>query len=330
MEIEQTEVAQGENRVNVQAHIDLAEKMENLPDSTGHGTLEINAPDFAKLPVKLPVAMTGSLHAGGDFNLAGGKFATALKGHVQALSIPEQHVSVRGVDFEVDASKVIPEGATAAPTAPSAPPPPHEPFYKGLQTGVAANVENIVYTDYAVDGVTLLLTSNGAAVKLEQIAITRGPDHIDIDGTYRIPDDFDNAQKSPLDARLSIAIPDLTQFAIDPKNPVLPLQGQLNAKGNVSSVNGVYGGGFDLEARDLKAKGATVQTANVQIGIENNQATVKTGRIVLDDKNTIDLNGHGNVQAPYPFDAGEDGSANEDGSESNGPSVSVEKDIFLS
>ena len=304
VEIEQTEVAQGENRVNVQAHIDLADKMENLPDSTGHGTLEINAPDFAKLPVKLPVAMTGSLHVGGDFTLAGGKFGTALKGHVQALSIPEQHVSVRGVDFALESSKVIPKDATAPPPAPGAPPPPHDPFYKGLQTRVAANVDGIVYTDYAVDGVKLALTSNEAAVRLEQVAITRGPNHIDLDGTYRLPDDFDNAQKSPLDARLSIAVPDFTQFAVDPKNPVLPLQGQLNAKGNISAVNGVYGGGFDLEARDLKAKGATVQTANVQIGIVDNQATVKTGHIVFDDKNTIDLNGHGNVQAPYPFEAG--------------------------
>ncbi len=31
---------------------------------------------------------------------------------------------------------------------------------------------------------------------------------------------------------------------------------------------------------------------------------MKTGDIVLDDKNTIDLIGHGNLQAPYPFDAG--------------------------
>ena len=236
--------------------------------------------------------------------MAGGKFGTGLKGHVQALSIPAQHLSVRGVDFAVDSSKVIPEGATAAPTTPGAPPPPHEPFYKGLQTRVAANVDGIVYTDYAIDGVTFTLRSNESAVKLEQIEITRGPNKINVDGTYRLPDDFSDAQKSPLDARLSIAIPDLTQFAVDPKNPVLPLQGQLNAKGNVSAVNGVYGGGFDLEARDLKAKGATVQTANVQIGIENNQATIKTGHVVLDDKNSVDLSGHGNLQAPYPFEAG--------------------------
>ena len=107
--------------VNVQAHIDLAEKMENLPDSTGHGTLEVNAPDFSKLPVKLPMAMTGSLHVGGDFTLVGGKFGTALKGHVQALSIPEQHVSVRGVDFALESSKVIRR------TPPPRRPPPARP-----------------------------------------------------------------------------------------------------------------------------------------------------------------------------------------------------------
>ncbi len=215
--------------------------------------------------------MTGSLHVGGDFTLAGGKFSTALKGHVQALSIPAQHVSVRGVDFALESSKAIPKDATAAPTAPGAPPPPHEPFYQGLQTRVAANVDGIVYTDYAIDGVKLALTSDEAAVKLDRSQSRAARTTSTSTAPTASPTISSTAQKSPLDVRLSIAIPDLTQFAVDPKNPVLPLQGQLNAKGNVSAVNGVYGGGFDLEARDLKAKGATVQTANVQIGIENNQ-----------------------------------------------------------
>ena len=304
MDVEQTEVAQGDNRVAVRAHIDLAEKMEDLPNSVGHGTIEVNAPDFSKLPVKLPIEMTGSLHTGGDFTLAGGKFSTSIKGHVQALSIPSQRASVAGVDFALDTSKVLPAGATAAPVAAGAPPPPHEPFYSGLETRVAANVEGVHFQDYALDAVKLTLTSKGPALKLEEVEVTRGPNRIDVDGTYSIPDDFADWAKNPLDMRLSIAIPDLTQFAADPKNPVLPLQGRLDAKGNLTLLNGVYGGGFDLQARDLKARGATVQSADVVIGIENNEATIRTGHIVLDDKNMADIEGHGNLRAPISFNAG--------------------------
>ena len=71
---------------------------------------------------------------------------------------------------------------------------------------------------------------------------------------------------------LNIAIPDLTQFAADPQ-AALPLQGPVDAKGNVTLRNGVYGGGFDLQSRDLQAKGATVRTADVVVGVENNRAT---------------------------------------------------------
>ena len=48
VEVEQTEIAQGDNRVALRAHIDLASKMDDLPQSTGRGTLEINAPDFCQ------------------------------------------------------------------------------------------------------------------------------------------------------------------------------------------------------------------------------------------------------------------------------------------
>ena len=40
------------------------------------------------------------------------------------------------------------------------------------------------------------------------------------------------------------------------------------------------------------------------IGIENNVATVTTGKVVFDDKNAIDLTGHGTLQPPYPFQGG--------------------------
>ena len=68
--------------------------------------------------------------------------------------------------------------------------------------------------------------------------------------------------------------------------------------------NGVYGGGFSLQARDVQAKGATVRSADVKIALENSRATVRTGHIVFDEKNVIDLSGNGSLQAPYPFEAG--------------------------
>ena len=304
LEVEQADAVAGVNRANAMAHIVLAENMADLPKSDGRGTISISAPDFSKLPAKLPVEMTGSLQAGGNFTLHGGKFSETLKGRVQSFAIPAQHVTVNTVDFALDSGKVLPAGATAPPTTPGAPPPPHEQFYENLQTRLTAVVDGVTYTDYKIDGVKVTLSTDGPHVKLDEVAITRGTDRIDADGTYLLPEDFANLKTQPVDARLSIAIPDLTQFAADPQSLPFPLQGSLNAKGSVQLRHGNYGGGFDLQARGLKARGATVQTADVTVGIENNVATVTAGKVVFDDKNAIDLTGHGTLQPPYPFQGG--------------------------
>lgn len=302
--LENTGASQGENKVALAARIFLTDQMADLPKATGRGTLEIAAPDFTKLPVKLPQEITGGLKAGGDFALKDGRLSTKLKGHVQALAIPAQRLAVDSLDFALDNTKVLPSDATAPPTAPGAPPPPHLPFYDKLQTHTALNVDGIRFADYAVDSVKLVLSSDEAAVKLDQVEILRGRNSVNVDGTYVIPEDFARAAQQPVDLHLDVNVPDLNGFALDPKNPPLPLKGQLTAKGNVTSRHGTLGGGLDLRARDVQAKGATVQTADVQIGIQNDHAVVKTGRIVLDDKNHVDLRGDAGLQTPFPFDAG--------------------------
>ncbi len=302
VELEDASVVQGENRITSRAHVVLTDTMENLVRSDGHGTLEISAPDFNKLPVKLPQQIDGSLHANGDFTLSGGKLATTLKAHVQSLGLPAQKAVVSNIDLAFDTTKVLPENATAKPTAPNAPPPPHLPFYDRLQTHISADIEGIAYADYRVDKVTLALSTDQADVKVDSVEIDRGPNKVNVDATYVIPEDFANWQKQPLVADLSIALPDVSQFSADPQ--ALPLRGLVTAKGNVTAQSGVYGGGLDLQIRNLQAKGATVQTGDVVVAVENNRAVVKTGRIVLDDKNTIDLSGNAGLAAPYPFEGG--------------------------
>ena len=302
VDLEKADVVQGVNRIVSRAHVTLTEKMEDLPRSDGRGTLEIDAPDFTKLPVKLPQEIDGSLHANGEFTLSGGKLVTTLKARVQNLGLPAQKAIVSNIDLAFDTTKVLPEDATAKPAAPNAPPPPHLPFYDRLQTRIATNVEGIAYADYRVDNVKLALSTDQANVKLDSVEINRGPNKVNADATYVIPEDFTGWQKQPLVADLSIALPDVSQFSADPQ--ALPLRGLVTAKGNVTAQNGVYGGGLDLQIRDLQAKGATVQTGDMVVAVENNRAVVKTGRVVLDDKNAIDLTGDAALAAPYPFEGG--------------------------
>ena len=299
VKIDNVGVAAGDNHVAVDAKIFLADTMANLPQSTGHGTLDVSVPDFTKLPIKLPQEITGGLKASGDFGLKGGTVTTNLKGHVQSLTIPAQKVGVDSVDFALDASKVLPADATAAPTAPGAPPPPHLPFYDQLQTHAEVDAAGVRYADYAVDSLKVVAASDQAAVKLAQVEIVRGKNSVNLSGTYQIPEDFANAAKQPASVHLNVDVPDLNGFALDPKNPPLPLQGRLMVKGDVASRGGVYSGAFNLQANDVQAKGATVQSADVVVGIADNHATVKTGKIVFDPQNTVTLHGEADLQPPY-------------------------------
>ena len=299
VKIDNVGVAAGENHVAVDAKIFLADTMANLPQSTGHGTLDVSVPDFTRLPIKLPQEITGGLKTSGDFGLKGGTLTTSLKGHIQSLTIPAQKVGVDTVNIALDTSKVLPADATAAPVAPGAPPPPHLAFYDQLQTHVEVDVAGARYADYAVDSLKLVLASDQAAVKLDQVEILRGKNSVNLSGTYQIPEDFANAVKQPIDAHLNVDVPDLNGFALDPKNPPLPLQGRLTAKGDVASRGGVYSGAFNLQANGVQARGATVQLADVQIGIADNHATVQTGKIVFDPQNTVTLHGNADLQPPY-------------------------------
>ncbi len=302
-ELESADVVAGDNRVALRAKVNLPAQMADLVRATGQGNLKIAVPDLGKLPVELPVALGGSLNAGGDFALADGTFKlNGFKGHLQGFNAPAQRASVAALDFALDATETLPPNATAPPPVPNAPPPPPKPFWQGLKTRLALTSEGIVYGDYKLDGAGLTVSTDEAAVKLEQVAVTRADNRLDVDGTYQLPADLANWQKNPLAVRLSLAAPDVSQFSTDLAAD--PLQGRLNAKGNVTLEGGNYAGGFDLEARDLRAKGAKVETADVQIGIVNNQATVRTGHIRFDDKNSIDLSGQAGLQAPYRYEAG--------------------------
>ena len=116
-------------------------------------------------------------------------------------------------------------------------------------------------------------------MKLDEVAITRGTDRIDADGTYLLPEDFANLKTQPVDARLSIAIPDLTQFAADPRNLPFPLQGSLNAKGSVQIAPGELRRRFRSPGTRPQGQRSHRPDRRRDVsGLTNNVATVKAGK----------------------------------------------------
>ncbi len=297
--LEQAQAVQGDNQVLVTANAELPAKMADLGRLSARGKLTIAAPDFGKLPVKLTTEVAGAFKAGGDFTMADGKFSTNLKGRVQGLAIPAQQTAVSSIDFAVDLAKTLPPEATAPP---GTPPPPPQPFFDGLQSRVAATVSEIQFAQYRVDGVKLTVSTDQAGVKLEEFSIERGDNHLGVNGTYELPVDFANWQTKPLAVRLKLDAPTVSAFSADQN--AAPLHGKLAADAEVALTGGVYAGHVNLNANGLEAKGARVDSADVQVGIADNRATFHRGEIRLDPKNTISIEGTAELKAPYQFNGG--------------------------
>ena len=300
--IERMDAVAGENRMGLTATAELPAKMEDLPQSTARGKLNVAVPDFTKLPVKMSTEIAGALRVGGDFALAGGKFSTSLKGHVQALNVPAQQAAVSGIDFALDASKVLPPDATAPPPTPNAPAPPDKPFFDGLQTRLAATVNEIQFGQYRVDTVKVTVSTDQAAVRIEDLSVERGDNTLALNGTYELPADFNHWQDKPLALHLKLGAPALGQFSVD--QTAAHLRGKLSVDGDVAMTGGNYSGQFAVAAAAIEAAGARVDSADLRVGIANNRATIQAGEIRLDPKNTVSIEGAADLKAPYHFTGG--------------------------
>lgn len=290
MHLEQAEVVQGANHVALLAQADLPPAMADLLKTAARGTVQIALPDFAKLPVQLPQPLAGAFQAGGDFELADGKLTAHLKGHASNVSAPQEKAQIAGLDFGVTLSGALPTGAA--------------PFYQGLHAQVSASVDQIAYGDYRVDNVRAALSADEAVVSLTSLELARGDNRVSATGTFQLPANFADWRQQPLDLNLNVAAPKLSDFSATPDGTKPLLEGQLQTQGKVSSRGGVLSGDLTLGAQNVRGSGARVDLADVQIGIAQNVATVRSGTIRLDDRNTIELSGHAALQPPYDFDGG--------------------------
>ncbi len=290
MHVEQADVFQGANRVALLAQADLPPSMADLPRTAAKGTIQIALPDLGKLPVQLPQPLAGAFQSGGDFELADGKLTAHLKGHASNVSAPQEKARIAGLDFGLTLSDALP--AVAAP------------FYQGLHAQVSASVDQIAYGDYRVDNVRAVLSADEAAVNLTSLELARGDNRVSATGTFQLPANFADWRQQPLDLNLNVAAPKLSEFSVNPEGTKPLLEGQLQTQGKVTSRAGVLSGDLTLGAQNVRGSGARVDLADVQIGIAQNVATVRSGTIRLDDRNTIELSGHAALQPPYDFDGG--------------------------
>ncbi|MBV9128588.1 MAG: hypothetical protein JO117_10940, partial [Verrucomicrobia bacterium] len=295
------EIVAGPSRFALTAQGDLPENIADLSRSPAQGTITLAAPDLRALPIALPPALglRGALRASGPFTLINGRLSSEMTGQATQLVTSQPAASVREANFKATLAKTLPADATAPAPAPNTPPPPTPPFWDGLTTQISASLNELAFENFRFDRVELSARNDNAAVRVERLDVTRGANAIHVAAAYTLPAHPGQWQAQPLNVDLAVNAPDLAAFSTDPQAE--PLAGKLSAQGHVVTVNGEWQGGVDIQGRDILARGLTLRTADAQIGLANDTATITVGHVQFDEKNSLDVGGQMALAAPYSF-----------------------------
>lgn len=166
-----------------------------------------------------------------------------------------------------------------------------------------ATGEKIQYRGVTVQTVQLASALADNQVQLQSCHLGFDPGNtVDLSGNVQVKD------PRPFSLSGQVQLTNLGAF-----NPALKQFGQPEGLSGSLGVNATANGnladalastaGVTINARQLKYRGLTIQTADVQAGLADRRVNVSAGRIVFDQKDTVDVRGNSQVTEPYTYNA---------------------------
>jgi TamB, inner membrane protein subunit of TAM complex len=272
-----------DNRIDLEADLELPEKLEDFAKTSGSGRLEIFAPDLVALP--LPLDVIGDLTVNTDFQLANGK--------VSAQSVLDSsNLAVRGAEltethFAVHAARDL----TTKPDA---------PFFETLVSRIDGGAKSLRFQNYVVDSLNLALASNEAEVSLERLTLAKAANTVSLNATYSLPADLKSWEAQPLKFDLTVEAPELSAF-VAPESTA-SLNGVLKIVGKGNARDRTYNGDFVITGRNVEVQGLPIRTIDAHLQVADNRAQFSQLEVIFDDKNSI--RGGANMQLAEPFSYG--------------------------
>ena len=272
-----------DNRIDLDADLELPEKLEDFAKPSGSGRLEIFAPDLVALP--LPLDVIGDLTVNTDFQLAKGKLST--QSVLDSSSLAVRGAELTETHFAVQVAKDLAAKSDA-------------PFCETLVSRIDGGAKSLRFQSYVVDSLNLALASNEANVSLERLTLAKAANTASLQATYSLPADLKSWESQPLNFDLAVDAPELSAF-VAPESTA-SLNGALKIMGKGSARDRTYSGDFVIAGRNVEVQGLPIRTIDAHLQVADNQAHFSQLEVIFDDKNSI--RGGGNIQLAEPFDYG--------------------------
>ena len=272
-----------DNRIDLQADLELPETLNDFGKTSASGRLEIFTPDLVALI--LPVDVIGDLAATTDFQLVNGRLSaqTVLDSSSLAFSGAELTEAHFTVHLEKDLA-----------TKPDA------PLFETLVTQLDGGIKSVRFQNYVADSLNLAIASREADVSIERVTLAKGANTATLRASYALPADLKSWDGQPLNFDLVIDAPELSAFVAPDSGT--NLKGALRITGKGSSRDRVYNGDFEITGRKVEIQGLPIRTIDGRLAVADNQARLSQLDVVFDDKNSI--HGGANVHLAEPFDYG--------------------------
>lgn len=164
------------------------------------------------------------------------------------------------------------------------------------------NGKDLGFESYKLPKLGLSVSLDGKEARVSMPALMLGAgNRVDLNATMTMDDAM------PVDAQWQIQIDDpvalMQTVGLPPQ--AKPVTAKVATSGKASfKVNDVMNvaADVDLSVKDGRYGDAPLPTIEMKVNVANGEATLKPCRIVVDEKNHIELNGKAGLKAPWSFD----------------------------
>ncbi len=282
--VREVRIDRGTNHVQLRGTVQLPKTTEGFRRTPGDLQLSIDAPNLKELTAFLPTPATGSLQAHGtiktDHSIA------RLELTAQGDLIAYDQAAAKTLRARISATKKLP--ATDAT---------EEPFWANLTSQIHAELGDIHYGQFVIDGVTAEIKSDDAKVSIEPISIQRKANQLLVRGTYQLPPPNGKPIDQPADLNLSLSVPQLGDYWQDGASN--KVTGQLQANGDVRIRSGKANGKINLSGQEIAANHLLIKQLSMQTTIANDTFYLNDLTATLSEKDF--LKAHGTVALQKPF-----------------------------
>jgi autotransporter translocation and assembly factor TamB len=179
--------------------------------------------------------------------------------------------------------------------------PEEKNVFAGLESKVTASIDNGRFQKITVDAVRLDAEVGNQVVTVRELRVTRAENRITAQGTYKVPQELDDANTAPIDAQFEVAVPKLSDFGVEVAGQTL--SGRLAASGNVQVENNAYTGGVQIDGGDFKIGGFTARRLAGKIAVANNVADIQQLALQINNTDQLAVVGEVGLLKPHAYEA---------------------------